>query len=229
MSTLDKAFIRAYHRPAAAKKAKGDGPHLPERPEASFAQAGTVPFSASESPAVPLSRALAGLSTPVEPVSPSIGALLDEALQADGAGSTGFSRNAVEEPRKRGTTNAVTRRYDPPATAKEVVAIAAAVHLPPPAQERHNWVGGGSRPAARGPAWSPLLQVDRVVWPAIHSRLQGTAQAAIAQMTDGLQAMAIRAARSSAWRDAPVAKASRRCFGGRPQAAGAGPQSGPRR
>ncbi len=38
-------------------------------------------------------------------------------------------------------------------------------------------------------AWSPLLQVDRVVWPSIHGRLQGAALAAIAQMADGLQAI----------------------------------------
>ena len=35
-------------------------------------------------------------------------------------------------------------------------------------------------------AWRPLLQVDRVVWPSIHNRLQTTAPAAIEQMTDGL-------------------------------------------
>ena len=34
--------------------------------------------------------------------------------------------------------------------------------------------------------WRPLLQVDRVVWPSIHSRLQTTAAAAVQQMADGL-------------------------------------------
>ena len=34
--------------------------------------------------------------------------------------------------------------------------------------------------------WRPLLQVDRVVWPSIHVRLQSTAPAAIQQMTEGL-------------------------------------------
>ncbi|MEI8372553.1 MAG: cellulose synthase operon protein YhjQ/BcsQ [Planctomycetota bacterium] len=34
--------------------------------------------------------------------------------------------------------------------------------------------------------WRPLLQVDRVVWPNIFSRLQTTAPAAIQQMTDSL-------------------------------------------
>jgi Mrp family chromosome partitioning ATPase len=33
------------------------------------------------------------------------------------------------------------------------------------------------------------LQVDRVVWPTIHNRLQGAAKAAIAMMTDGLQSI----------------------------------------
>jgi Mrp family chromosome partitioning ATPase len=33
------------------------------------------------------------------------------------------------------------------------------------------------------------LQVDRVVWPTIHNRLQGAAKAAIALMTDGLQSI----------------------------------------
>jgi Mrp family chromosome partitioning ATPase len=35
-------------------------------------------------------------------------------------------------------------------------------------------------------SWRPLLQVDRVVWPSIPSRLQTTAAAAIQQMADGL-------------------------------------------
>ncbi len=34
--------------------------------------------------------------------------------------------------------------------------------------------------------WRPLLQVDRVVWPSIHDRLQTTAAAALEQMTEGL-------------------------------------------
>jgi Mrp family chromosome partitioning ATPase len=33
------------------------------------------------------------------------------------------------------------------------------------------------------------LQVDKVVWPTIHNRLQGAAQPAISQMTDGLQSI----------------------------------------
>ena len=36
------------------------------------------------------------------------------------------------------------------------------------------------------PSWRPMLQVDRVIWPSIHSRLQTTAAAAIAQMKEGL-------------------------------------------
>ena len=35
-------------------------------------------------------------------------------------------------------------------------------------------------------SWRPLLQVDRVIWPIIPSRLQTTAAAAIQQMADGL-------------------------------------------
>jgi len=43
--------------------------------------------------------------------------------------------------------------------------------------------------ATQGPdetPWRPLLQVDSLLWPSIHARLQGTVPAAIQQMTDGL-------------------------------------------
>ena len=38
-------------------------------------------------------------------------------------------------------------------------------------------------------AWRPLLQVDRVIWPSIHPRLDTAAAAAIQQMSDGLSSI----------------------------------------
>ena len=42
---------------------------------------------------------------------------------------------------------------------------------------------------ASPPAWRPMLQVDRVIWPSIHSRLQSAAPAAVDRMTDGVLAI----------------------------------------
>ena len=54
---------------------------------------------------------------------------------------------------------------------------------PPPARD----VTSGSGAAAH--SWRPLLQVDRVVWPSIHNRLQAAAPASVEQMTDSLQSI----------------------------------------
>jgi Mrp family chromosome partitioning ATPase len=60
--------------------------------------------------------------------------------------------------------------------------LATSAQLPPPPARD---VTTGSAAAANN--WSPLLQVDRVVWPAIHNRLQSAAPAAVAAMADALQ------------------------------------------
>ena len=76
------------------------------------------------------------------------------------------------------------RLSEQPPMISKANTVAPSIQLPPsPAQ---NVTSG---PAAAESAWSPLLQVDRVVWPTIHNRLQGAAKAAIALMTDGLQSI----------------------------------------
>jgi Mrp family chromosome partitioning ATPase len=186
MSALDRAIIKAYHRPAARPAAQPAETLVPAKPVAT-------------APAVPLSQALADLAVqtrvdPSEPISTSLGALLDEALQPEPVETqpSDVAHPPVLVPARHEVSPAMPPEpanvpTSPPshraAATKDTNTIAAAVQLPtPPAQD----VTAGS--AAK--AWCPMLQVDRVVWPAIHNRLQGAAQAAIAQMTDGLHEIA---------------------------------------
>ncbi len=193
MSALDRAFIRAYHRPTLrTERGIGDLSQSPERSDNYIAQTGTVPLSSATetiaaSATVPLSRALSDLAVSAEPVSASIGVLLDEAMQPDPARAVmPRDENKAHPPPQQ----SVVRRFDPPAAVARTVAIAAPVQLPanrfagtPLAQN----VTTGSAAAAN--EWSPLLQVDRVVWPAIHNRFQGPAGTAIAQLADALQSI----------------------------------------
>jgi Mrp family chromosome partitioning ATPase len=208
MSTLDKAFIKAYHRPQ-------------RRIDAPAAEAAAASRAVSASPAVPLSRALAGLNAAhaagtatstatAERVSTSLGAMLDEALQEE---SLDTSLPQADEPVHAPTTArqkpaSFTSRIQQPATtrapeqptaiaktaaptvaAPAVIALVQSVPAPsvqlPPLPVQNVTIGS----AAAENTWSPLLQVDRVVWPTIHNRLQGAAKAAIALMTDGLQSI----------------------------------------
>ncbi len=192
MSALDKAIIKAYHRPARRIDA----------PAADPTAAASLAVSA---PAVPLSRALAGMTgaetggavasvATVERVSTSIGAMLDDALRSDPHEDSIAPVAAVE----MATTTrqkpvsfpshiqeiAAARLSEQPASVGKTNTAGTAVELSlPPAQ---NVTFG---PAKTEPTWAPLLQVDRVVWPTIHNRLQGTAKAAISLMTDGLQSI----------------------------------------
>jgi Mrp family chromosome partitioning ATPase len=173
MSALDKAIIKAY-RPA-------------RRIDAPAVETVAAAPRVVSAPAVPLSRALAGLSsaessgaatsTPtVERVSTSIGAMLDEALQSEPHDDIDSQAAVVAAP------PAATRKT--PAAPGKPSPTAPSVQLPPPPAQN---VTIGSATAEN--TWSPLLQVDRVVWPTIHNRLQGAAKAAIALMTDGLQSI----------------------------------------
>jgi Mrp family chromosome partitioning ATPase len=65
------------------------------------------------------------------------------------------------------------------------VPIAAAVAASPPLETAPAPTVTTSGEAGETP-WRPLLQVDRVVWPGIHARLQSTAPAAMQQMIEGL-------------------------------------------
>jgi Mrp family chromosome partitioning ATPase len=62
----------------------------------------------------------------------------------------------------------------------EALAATAAPLTSAPAHSVTISQGPGETP------WRPLLQVDRVVWPSIHARLQCMAASAIQQMADGL-------------------------------------------
>jgi Mrp family chromosome partitioning ATPase len=211
MSALDRAFIRAYHRPAMSAQvqvaaAAAVAPTTIEAPTASMAVAATAhALPLEKATAVPLSRALADLGNPgcngggpipattspacgypaapeignaTTPVTASIGSLLDEAIRP-------------EEPREPATaeSNLIVHSLLPEQTvatvsATETSTVATSVQLPPPPARD---VTTGSVAAENN--WSPLLQVDRVAWPAIHNRLQSAAPTAIAVMTDALQAI----------------------------------------
>jgi Mrp family chromosome partitioning ATPase len=68
-------------------------------------------------------------------------------------------------------------------TTPVATAATAATGLPAPSAPAHAVT---ISQVSEATAWRPLLQVDRVVWPTIHSRLQATAPAAIQQVVDGL-------------------------------------------
>jgi Mrp family chromosome partitioning ATPase len=66
-----------------------------------------------------------------------------------------------------------------PASTEAIAPIDAPLTLPPAHSVTISQEPGET-------PWRPLLQVDRVIWPNIHTRLQTTAAAAIQQMADGL-------------------------------------------
>jgi Mrp family chromosome partitioning ATPase len=126
------------------------------------------------------------------PVHPSIAAMLDEGRV--------FQATAVAEP--------TTARLSPSIVAlanHAYQATTATMRIPSPVEIGETMhvsteaIAVTSAPLKSRPAhtvmisqqgretrWRPLLQVDRVVWPSIHNRLQTTAAAAIQQMADGL-------------------------------------------
>jgi len=221
MSALDRAIIRAYRRPAPRTQKPVAGapaiaspaatsplaPRTVKRDSPIFADTkiGTVP--------VPLSQALADLAKVdvpekggAEPVSASIGSLLDEALQPEPSPFSTEHNPPPPEAVSEGHVQPATATAEPayastsspgeqPATIRQSAAIPTSAQLsPPPAQDVTTGSAAGELPPltqnsgqAAANTWCPLLQVDRVVWPAIQHRLQGTAQRAIAAMTDGLQ------------------------------------------
>jgi Mrp family chromosome partitioning ATPase len=183
MSALDRSFIRAFHRPAAAEKAAPAEMATAAAPRPT----GERPTA---SPAVPLSRALADLDhasaapqgVAASSVSTSLGALLDEALQP------ALTQAAAPIEALAATVKTITTTLPKSiASALPGAANASSTSVqpaPPPAQN----VTTGS--AAGAGAWRPLLQVDRLVWPSIFHRLETSAQPAVEQMADGLQTIA---------------------------------------
>ncbi len=99
------------------------------------------------------------------PVGPSVAALLGEAIQA--------KMVTVEMP-----SPAETGETRPLPTKAHATTDAPLITLPVRAASMSREPNDTS--------WRPLLQVDRVVWPSVHGRLQTTAPAAIEQMSDGL-------------------------------------------
>ena len=138
-------------------------------------------------------------------VSPSIAALMDEAqvFQATTVTETttaAGSWSIATLPEEVQTSQATTATVDSPLPAEQLPSLfgrgaggegdfpsttAESGHLETSkvAPDPYPMGEGDSQPPV-DPGWSPLLQVDRVVWPNIHGRLQSTA--AIQQMTEGL-------------------------------------------
>jgi Mrp family chromosome partitioning ATPase len=81
----------------------------------------------------------------------------------------------------------VTVRSLPPAdvaaAAPAAIDVIAATRAPLPDMPAQTVT---ISPPPAEPAWQPLLQVDRVVWPSIHDRLQSTAAVAIDQLSSSL-------------------------------------------
>ncbi len=199
MTALDRALIKTFHRPSSRS-----GTAVAEPPAAAPTGA---QFRVAVSPAVPLSRALAELADTPEnlpspsgrgaaaepttaPVGPSIGALLDEAIQATtvnelAAAPVEFSIAASQDHTFQATT--VTVETPPPAETGETTptATAAIAATSPPSESPSVQTVMISQESGET-RWRPLLQVDRVVWPSIHARLLSTAPAAVQQMAEGL-------------------------------------------
>ena len=130
---------------------------------------------AATSKTVPLRdyrRGSAAITAPVAseavaaPVGPSIAALLDQSYEVT---TVDLSNPLADEAEKSALLSA------------ETTAVSSAPVPSQPGTHRGDFRGVPGRTP-----WRPLLQVDRVVWPSIHNRLQTTAPAAIQQMTDGL-------------------------------------------
>jgi Mrp family chromosome partitioning ATPase len=133
------------------------------------------------------------------PVGPSIAALLDEALQPEFPQSSSADVDepaplvAVETESAAAVTETIVVEADmdnaraaavdeiPLADTTTVAADIRPQSPPEPADTPY--------PATGVETWRPLLQVDRVVWPSISSRLQTTAATAVEQMAKGLLAI----------------------------------------
>jgi Mrp family chromosome partitioning ATPase len=192
MTALDRAIINAYHRPKS-------------RPGARVAEL-PAPRNAA-SPAVPLSQALAELAA--APVTPAAAAAdepanVEPAPAAESTSAFVVPASAGSVPRMPptmgtwcpgGTTSApvgssITAMLDKairadPAHSETIdvfAATSAALTAMPSMPPETVTISAPSAEAG----WQPLLQVDRVVWPSIHNRLQTSAPAAIEQLTAGL-------------------------------------------
>ena len=193
MTALDRAIIKAFHRPASHA-----GPAVAE-PPAAAPPSTRVPVTAS--PAVPLSRALAELTHLPSP-------------SGRGAGGEGCSLPSPDQPsvgaqKVLGGAGCLQPTATEPTTVPLRPSIAAlldqaiqatTVTVDTPSQPEPTAASVTSDPPLESPpahtiaasqvpgetAWRPLLQVDRVVWPSIQARLLSTAPAAIQQMTEGL-------------------------------------------
>jgi Mrp family chromosome partitioning ATPase len=161
MSALDRAIIKAYHGPKsrAGAVAEPPAPHIALGPAVPLTQA-LSDLSAMSAATATIVRSPIATAPPVvaEPASAPVGPSI--AAMMDKALLPDFAAAKPFEPSALRTATA-------PPSAFATAAIEVA-----PAQEE--------------PAWRPLLQVDRVVWPAIHGRLQSTAAAAVDRLSEGL-------------------------------------------
>jgi len=215
MTALDRAFIKAYHRPSLSHS----GTAVAEPPAATP--------RAAMGPAVPLSQALAELAvapavspetlsapaddvrqdegkaggeadarstaaeTGMAPIGPLIAALLDEA-QA-------FQATTLTEPAAVINSSAAALAAEVVQTTTAGKITQAEVPIEESTSVPTEAVAVTSMPLTSLPKhavtvshetgearWRPLLQVDRVVWPSTAGRMQTTAVAAVQQMVDGL-------------------------------------------
>ena len=234
MTALDRAIIKAFHRPSPRS-----GTAVAEPPAAAPSGgvvAQRVGLQVAVGPAVPLSRALAELAaTPDDLPSPACRARQDRrgargddlpSPSGRGAGDEGFSSSSSDEhsvgtrieagsegclqPRAvkrdpigpiahypdplRARTEGLTPAKDRETAAAPVGASIAALLDQAAFQETTSQEAASQEPGET--RWRPLLQVDRVVWPSIHVRLQSTAPAAIEQMTEGLLSLCASGAKA---------------------------------
>jgi len=180
MTALDRAIIKAYHRPSLRS-----GNAVAEPPAATPRVA--------ESPAVPLSQALAELAATSAAPSEKLPGKLQQSSVRGILGEGGLLPPTAAEPTAVPVSPSIAAWLD------QAFQATVTLEAPPPAEI------GKTRSATTGslstlpPAptvtisqesdetsWRPQLQVDRVIWPSMFSRLQLTAPAAIQQMTDGL-------------------------------------------
>jgi len=166
--------MKAYRSPTPAGVAVADAPvtapHVAPRAAVPLSQALAELAATSTVPpetiaAEPAITAPVASEAVAAPVGPSIAALLDQSYEVT---TVDLSNPLADEAEKSALLSA------------ETTAVSSA---PVPSQLAHT----AAISESSGPApWRPLLQVDRVVWPSVHNRLQATAPAAIQQMADGL-------------------------------------------
>ena len=169
MSALDRAIIQAFHRPATSGGAGVAEPPTPALVE-------PLAPTAATNEAVPLSKALAEFEATMAPVGLSIASLLDDAIQS--------TVIATEPPITVQIDGAALPEAEATAAPSATTRVEAeAPRVSPPAYSAATAVKTNSA------AWRPLLQVDRLIWPGIHGRLQSVAPAAVEQMTEGLSSL----------------------------------------